>query len=73
MSLLDSIEESELGDVRHFNTSGPRQLDTQHVGRYVQPCSNTTSQAQPIFLLKTHVLSRWEHEPYRQHRGAKTG
>ena len=32
-----------------------------------------TSQAQPIQLLKTQVLRRGEHEPYRSHKVAITG
>ena len=50
----------------------PQQSNTQHARRQSQPCSDTTSQAQPIFLLKTQVLRRGEHDPYRQYRGAIT-
>ena len=73
MSLIDSIEGPKLGDVGHFSTpSELQQPDTQHAERHAQPCSNTTSQAQPIFLLRTQVLRRGEQEAYRQHK-ARTG
>ena len=52
---------------------GPQQSDTQHTGREAQPCSDTTSQAEPIQLLKTQVLRRGKHEPCKSHRGAITG